>query len=241
MSGDSRPLALSLSKGEQAAFSAVSIVCRREARLLLWRSMRPRTISVALLLSLLLAACAENAGEPSASPTSRPAATPTPSEGTPSTATPPAIVVTPGENTPACAADSTVGFLQAQQAASFKVYCPTFLPAGFTLDDVHFEEMTQPGTPIPGPGVVVATFKRQSPTASIQFVQGRPALSVITALRTSSEEQPGETAYDGFQGNIFAKGVLARSPDGFTHVVFANGLTADELRQVAAAMQPLAP
>jgi len=203
--------------------------------------MRLRIIFVALLLSLLLAACVENAGERSASPTSRPAATPTPGEGTPSTATPPAIVVTPGENTPACAADSTVGFLQAQQAASFKVYCPTFLPAGFVLEDVHFEEMTDPGTPIPGPGAVVAIFKRQDPKASIRFVQGRPALSVITEVRTSSEGQPEEAPYDGFQANVFTKGVLARSPDGFTHVVSADGLTADELRQVAATMQPVTP
>ena len=207
--------------------------------------MKPNAIVAALLLALLLAACGQDAGEPSASPTSppdsRPSATSVLDEGTPSTATPPAILVTPGENTPVCAADSTLGFLQAQQSASFKVYCPTFLPAGFILEDVHFEETTEPGTPTPGPGIVVAIFKRQSPKASIRFVQGRPGLSVITEMRTSSEGQPTEAAYDGFQANVFAKGVLARSPDGFTHVVFADGLTADELRQVAAAMQPVTP
>lgn len=203
--------------------------------------MKPKTILVALLLSLLLAACAEEAGEPSASPTSAPSSQPSPlstaGEGSPTTATSPAIVVTPSENTPACAADSTLGFLQAQQSASFKVYCPTFLPAGFVLEDVHFEETNEPGTPVPGPGVVVATFKRQSPKASVQFVQGRPPLSVIAEARTSSEGQPEETAYDGFQGSIFGKGVLARSPDGFTHLISADGLTKDELQQVAAAMQ----
>jgi hypothetical protein len=202
--------------------------------------MRP-TIVVALLLSLLLAACVEDVGEGPASPTSPAGSISTVGDGSRPTATPPAIVVTPGENTPACAADSTQGFLQAQQAASFKVYCPTFLPAGFVLEDVHFEETTEPSTPVTGPGTVVAIFKRQSPKASIRFVQGRPGLSVITEMRTSSEGQPAEAAYDGFQANVFTKGVLARSPDGFTHVIFADGLTADELRQVAAAMQPLTP
>jgi len=207
--------------------------------------VKPKPIFVVLSLSLLLAACIEEVGQPSASPTSAPSFRPSPlsalGDGSPPTATPPAVVVTPGENTPACAAASTLGFLQALQSASFKVYCPTFLPSGFVLQDVHFEETAQPGTPIPGPGTVVAIFRRQSPKASIQFVQGRPSLSVITEVRTSSEDQLGETAYDGFQGNLFAKGVLARSPDGFTHVISADGLTADELQQVAAAMQPLVP
>jgi len=203
--------------------------------------MKAITILVALLLSLLASACIEDGGGPSASPTTPAGSVPTASDGSRPTATPPAITLTPGENTPACAAGSTQGFLQTQSSASFKVYCPTFLPAGFALEDVHFEETTQPGTPIPGPGTVAATFQRESPKGSIQFVQGRPALSVITALRTSSEEQPGEAAYDGFQGNIFAKGVLARSPDGFTHIILADGLTADELQQVAAGMQAVAP
>jgi hypothetical protein len=106
---------------------------------------------------------------------------------------------------------------------------------------VHFEEAVQPGTPVPGPGSVVATFKRDSPDASLEFVQGRPALSVITDVRTSSEGQPTDTPYDGFDGSLFDKGVLARSPDGFTHVVSADGLTADELKQIAAGMQAVAP
>jgi hypothetical protein len=205
------------------------------------RSMKAITIFVALILLLLASACIEDVGEPSGSPTSPGSLASPVGDGSRPTTTPPAVLLTPGPDTPTCAADSTQGFLQAQSSASFKVYCPTFLPAGFALEDVHFEEAVEPGTPVPGPGIVVATFKRDSPKASIQFVQGRPALDVITELRTSSEGQPVDGSYDGFMGSIFEKGALARSPDGFTHVILADGLTADELGLVAATMAAVVP
>ena len=202
--------------------------------------MQAKAFFVALLLALLASACVEDVGGPSASPSSPASGVSTVGVGSP-TATRPAVVLTAGPDTPPCATDSTTGFLEAQSSASFKVYCPTFLPAGFALEDVHFEETAQPGTPVAGPGSVVATFKRDSPEASVQFVQGRPALSVITDVRTSSEGEPADTAYDGFDGSLFDKGVLARSPDGFTHVISSDGLTADDLRQIAAAMKPVVP
>jgi hypothetical protein len=203
-------------------------------------SMTVKTIFAGLLLSLLAAACIEDVGGPST--TSTPGGpVSTASGGSQPTATPPAVVFTPSEDTPACAANSTQAFLQAQSSASFKVYCPTFLPDGFALEDVRFEETVQPGTPVPGPGSVVATFKRESPEASLQFVQGRPALSVITDVRTSSEGEPTDTSYDGFEASLFDKGVLGRSPVGITHVISADGLTTDDLRQIAAGMQPVVP
>jgi len=199
--------------------------------------MRAKTIVAALLL--LASACIEDVGGPSS--TSTPGGPVSTAGGGSAAATRPAVILTPDEDTPACAADSTDGFLQAQSYALFKVYCPTFLPAGFGLEDVRFEEAVQPGTPVPGPGSVVATFKRDSPEASLQFVQGRPPLSVITDVRTSSEGEPTDTSYGGVEASLFDKGVLARSPDGFTHVISADGLTADEIRQIASGMQPLVP
>jgi hypothetical protein len=196
-------------------------------------------VPVVALLLLLASACIEDVGQPSRSPTpGGPAST---IGGSTLTATPPAVIYTPSANTPACAADSTSGFLEAQSRAPFKVYCPTFLPADFALEDIHFEETVQPGTPIPGPGSVIATFKRDGPDASVQFVQGRPALSVITDVRASSEGEPTDTLYADFQASLFEKGVLARSPDGYTHVIIADGLTADELNQTAAGMRPVVP
>ena len=203
--------------------------------------MKAITIFAVLVLLLLASACIEDVGEPSGSSTVPGGFASPVGDGSRPTTTPPAVLLTPGPDTPACAAGSAQGFLQAQSSASFKVYCPTFLPADFALEDVHFEEATEPGTPVPGPGTVVATFKRGSPKASIQFVQGRPALDVITELRTSSEGQPVDGPYDGFTGSIFEKGALARSPDGFTHVILADGLTADELEQITAGMQAVVP
>jgi hypothetical protein len=202
--------------------------------------MKAITIVAALLISLLASACIEDVGEPSGGASTPGGPVSTVGGGT-RTATTPSVVYTPGANTPACAADSTQGFLQAQSSASFKVYCPTSLPDGLVLEDVHFEESVEPDVSEPGPGTVVATFMRESPKASIRFVQGRPDLSVITNVRTSSEGQPTEGPYDGFQASLFDKGVLARSPDGYTHVILADGLTPEELHQTAASMQAVVP
>jgi hypothetical protein len=189
--------------------------------------MKP-IILAALLLALMASACIEDGGAPS---------TGTATPGGPISTVP---AGSPGV-TPTCAASSTQRFLEVQSAASFKVYCPTFLPAGFALEDVRFEETLQSGTPIPGPGAVIATFRRDTPAASLRFVQGRPSLSEITDVRTSSEGEPTDTAYDGFEGSLFDKGVLARSPDGFTHIISAAGLTVDDLQQIAAGMQAVVP
>ena len=202
--------------------------------------MKAITVIATLTLSLLLSACIEDSGG-LASSTATPSGPVSTTGSGSATTSPPSVVSTPGGNTPTCAGGSTEGFLRAQSSASFRVYCPTFLPAGFALEDVRFELSAQPGTPIPGPGAVVASFQRASPKASIQFVQGRPDLSVVTDLRTSSKSQPVDGSYDGFQASLFDKGALARSPDGYTHVITAEGLTADELQRVAAEMQAVAP
>jgi hypothetical protein len=203
--------------------------------------MKAKITFVALLLSLLASACIEDVGEPSGGASTPGGPVSTAGDGVLPTITPPSVLYTPNANTPACAADSAEGFLQAQSYALFEVYCPTFLPAGFALEDVRFQLSVQPDTSTPGPGSVVAMFKRDNPKASLQFVQGRPELSVITDVRTSSEGEPTEGPYDGFQASLFDKGVLARSPDGYTHVILADGLTAEELHQTAAGMQAVVP
>lgn len=202
--------------------------------------MKAVSVLVVLPLFLFASACIEDVGEPSRSPTPGGSASTT-GAGSPATATRPAVVYTAGPDTPACAAGSTDGFLQGQTYAPFKVYCPTFLPAGFVLEGVHFEESVQPGTPIPGPGSVIATFKRNDPDAAIQFVQGRPELSVITDVRTSSEGEPADTSYGDFEASLFEKGILGRSPDGYTHIIIADGLSTDELAEIAAGMEPVVP
>jgi hypothetical protein len=195
--------------------------------------MKAVAVVVGLLVLLLMSACIEDVGEPSKSPT--------PAAPTASVVDATRPAGTPSAGTPACAAGSTDGFLQAQSHAPFKVYCPTFLPAGFALEDVRFQLSIQSGTPAPGPGSVVAIFTRGSPKATLQFVQGRPELSLITELRASSEGEPTDTPYADFEASLFDKGVLARSPDGYTHVITADGLTTDDLKKIAAGMLPVAP
>jgi hypothetical protein len=136
--------------------------------------MKP-IILAALLLTLLASACIEDGSAP-------PAGTATPGGPISTIGSPPGG--SPGA-TPVCAAGSTQRFLEVQSAASFKVYCPTFLPEGFALEDVRLEQTPQSGTPVPGPGAVIATFRRDSPQASVRLVQGgRP--SPTSPMQTSS-------------------------------------------------------
>jgi len=121
------------------------------------------------------------------------------------------------------------------------VYCPSFLPGGFVLQDLEFGEVAGAHKPPQSPGALRAVFTRESPKGRIEFIQGRPGLSVITELRTSSGELLGNTLYDGFVGNLFETAVLARSPDGFTHTISVEGLTTDDLKQIAAAMTLVSP
>lgn len=184
--------------------------------------MRWLAIALVALLLIGLAACGEAEDDgPTASPT------------------PIRPLITPSADTPVCAADSTLRFLQVQSYAAFQVYCPTFLPEGFVLEEVEFGRVAD--APPEGEGAVQAVFQRDEPKAQVEFVQGRPGLSAIAEFQTSGQDLIGESAYDGFLGNLFEAGVLARSPDGFTHKVAAEGLTTNEVIQIAAAMRAVAP
>ncbi len=145
--------------------------------------------------------------------------------------------ITPSADTPVCAADSTLRFLDMQTYAAFQVYCPTFLPQGFILEDIEFGRV--PDAPPQSEGAVRAVFRRDQPNAQVELVQGRPGLSAIAEFQTSGQELIGETAYDGFTANLFEAGVLARSPDGFTHKIAADGLTTNDIIQIAAGMEAL--
>ena len=93
-----------------------------------------------------------------------------------------------------------------QRYAAFDVYCPTFLPEGFVLEDIEFGQLAD--APQGGEGAVRAVFQRDDPKAQVELVQGRPGLSVVTEFQTSGQDLIGETAYDGFAGNLFETGVL---------------------------------
>ncbi len=192
-------------------------------------------IALAGLLLIALAACGQ---EEEAATTST--ATPT-TPASPTLSPTPLAIASPSGEPAVCAADSTQQFQDIQQSASFKVFCPTFLPEGFTLDDIQFGEVAGAVGPPKGPGALRAVFKRDDPQGQVEFIQGRPGLSEIAGVRASGQELLGDTAYDGFQGNLFERAILARSPDGFTHKIAVEEVSTEELQQIAAAMSPVSP
>jgi hypothetical protein len=64
---------------------------------------------------------------------------------------------------------------------------------------------------------------------------------VVTEFQTSGQDLIGETAYSDFEGNLFETGVLARSPDGFTHKIAIQNLTTNDIIQIAAGMRAVIP
>ncbi len=159
--------------------------------------------------------------------------------GPPASPTPVRPRITPSADTPACAAASTLRFLEVQRYAAFDVYCPTFLPEGFVLQEVGFGQAED--APPEAEGTVRAVFRRELPEARVEFVQGRPSLSDITEFQASGQDLIGETDYADFPANLFEAGVLARSPDGFTHKIATQDLTTNEIIQIATGMRPLIP
>jgi len=190
-------------------------------------------IALAGLLLIALAACAPEEEAPTT-------ATPT-TPASPTLSPTPLAIASPSGQPTVCATDSTQRFLDIQQAASFKVFCPTFLPEGFVLDDIQFGEVAGAVGPPEGPGALRAVFQRDDPQGKVEFIQGRPGLSEIAGVRSSGQELLGDTAYDGFQASLFERAILARSPDGFTHKIAVERLSTEELQQIAAAMSPVSP
>jgi hypothetical protein len=146
----------------------------------------------------------------------------------------------------ACAADSTEAFVDAQEEAPFTVYCPTFLPAGLTLEDVGYspEDVTH------GP-TVGGAFANSALGVRVEFVQGEalPLSLLTTGVRFGGGGPSGTMIpYGDFLAELWLPGepgmalaVLGESPDGVTHWMVAQGLTEDELREIAASLRPVSP
>ena len=214
---------------------------------------RPLIIALASAL-ILLAACGEDEGvgpevTPTMEATAAPAVTATAEATAPPavTATPTAqAAVSPTAEAVACAAGSTEAFVEAQEQAPFVVYCPTFLPAGLTLEDVGYspEDVTH------GP-TVGGAFTSSAPEVRVDFVQGGPLpLSLLTTGIRFGGGGPSGTMvpYADFDVELWLPGepgmavaVLGQSPDGATHWMVAQGLTEDELKEIAASMRPVSP
>jgi len=158
--------------------------------------------------------------------------------GTAPTFTPeptPTLVIVPFEGPVVCAAASTDRFTAAQEGDVFRLYCPTYLPEGFALTDIKSDLPVVSSTEA---GVTRAVFSRAEPAAEVMLVQGRPAFTELTELVRGKE--PLEVVpYSDFPADLFAAVALARSPDGYTHIIIIEDLSTEELTRIAAGMQPV--
>lgn len=166
---------------------------------------------------LLLLACGQN------SPPG-PIITPAPS---------PTISIVPYEGPVICADESTGAFAATQAQARFQLYCPTYVPDGFTFANVELEK---PQGNLTGALMARATFRRDEPPGEIQFLQGQPGLAMLTEL-VRGKEVLDIVAYSDTPANLFEDSVLARSSEGYTQIITVGGVSTDELRRIAGGTQ----
>ena len=151
----------------------------------------------------------------------------------------PLATVEPGGET-VCAAGSSEDFRRAQEEAAFSVYCPTALPAGFKLGKMEVEPADE-GTSAIRADKLSAVFERADPPASLSLLQGKLSLEELAEFRDRDSQLSGATAYGDFEAFFFPDIVLGRSADGFSHRITVEGLTQEELVEIAAGMRPVAP
>jgi hypothetical protein len=223
-------------------------------------------IALGSLLFFLAACGEEEEAGPAVTPTTE--ATPAPA----ATATPSGeAAVSPTLEAVVCAADSTERFLEAQAQVPFHVFCPTFLPEGFELEELTaglFEFAPGAATPPPDqwPGEVDATFTNPEEGASVRLMQGNLGVSLgasITRLASQQGIAPETTPFGELEGTLYAP--LTRPPAGTqspfsADVSLGAALTAvapgdappgyallteevevDTVKEIAAGMRPVSP
>lgn len=145
----------------------------------------------------------------------------------------------------ACADGSTQQFREVSADAPWSVYCPTFLPDGYELDDIVYGLDIAGAAPEGGMGAVQAQFVNPETGDSITFIQGLPGLSALTSGIRGGEAL-AETPYGDFQAELFESApeapgtpflAVLGSSDDITHWIEAIGPSQDETRQVAAGMR----
>ena len=209
------------------------------------------SLILALFLAVLAIACDDEAApepsltpSPSASPeaTASPASTPTVAAETPPAAS-------PSPTAAACAAGSKQRFREVDAEAPWPVYCPTFLPEGYEVEEIIYGLDISGAAPEAGVGAMQAQFVNAQTGGRITFVQGLPGLSVLTSAIRDSEEL-GDIPYDDFAAKLFRSPsetpgelflAVLGSSDEITHWIEATGPSEDEMRQIAAGMQPVSP
>jgi hypothetical protein len=160
----------------------------------------------------------------------------------------------------ACAAGSGQAFRETQAQAGFAVYCPTFLPEGFALEEISFLPLrfapgVTPSADEAGSGVLDATFTDPVSGASVMLAQGSLGLSFVSSLIEMAEQEgldPQTVAYGELEGSLYApltalanSGVgsflIAVLPDGTAHVLQTEGIDVETAMEIAAGMRPVSP
>jgi hypothetical protein len=171
------------------------------------------------------------------------------SDATRTAATAEAITGTPMEEDLACASGSTERFREIDADAPWAVYCPTFLPEGYALEDISYGLDLWGAVPAAGVGAMEARFVNAETGGRITFVQGTPGLSALTS-GVRGGEALGDIPYgdsglaarlsqsplDVPDGPFF--GVMASSGE-HTHWIEAVGTSEEETRSIAAGMRPV--
>jgi DNA-binding CsgD family transcriptional regulator len=154
-----------------------------------------------------------------------------------------------------CALDSTGRFLDAEQQATFPVYCPSFLPAGFELTNLNYDVSKYPrdSAAPPGSGMVFAVFSSPSTGARLRISQGQlgndlfpqwktypPPLSM--PLRLANEIEA--TFYPAYvEPGVGTQPAVIRglSPSGKQMVLDAEGLDTDTMTAIGQGMIRVSP
>jgi hypothetical protein len=149
----------------------------------------------------------------------------------------------------ACAAGSNEPFLAVQREVEFAIYCPTYLPDGFTMKRVSLDP-PKSGTPT----FLTAVFAQPDGT-EIDFWQFIPGNDVFPQWRQyGPPARVGPVAYGGdFLATLWdvwtapsqpkSAVVWGVAPDGRYHVISGNSATldADTMRRIAEGMVRLGP
>lgn len=152
-----------------------------------------------------------------------------------------------------CAPTAAGAFAEAQAALSFDVYCPSFLPAGLTLERSSYgpAKGSLGATPAGSDGLVVE-FVDPATGSELNFYEGYLGNDLFPNWRQYPPPSPGPGKFGPAVGELypeFEAGDLGLQPaviivwdlEGSTYVITARGLTTDILQQVGASMRPLRP
>jgi hypothetical protein len=187
----------------------------------------------ALAFVALAAACGDEGDEPAPA---TPAVEPTE-----------VVVVDETPEEPICAAGTSVPFHEVGAEAPFTVYCPTFLPDGYELEEIAYGLDVAGAAPDGGVGAMEAVFSNAESGGRIRFVQGLPGLSALTS-GVRGGEVLGNVPYDDLEATMSRSApeapgapflAVLTSDANITHWIEAAGPTEDEVRQIAAGMRPV--